>query len=289
MDRIQDFEVNSPRWLSLENFAGEIWKQIQGYEGLYEISNYGRVKNTASRFHHNKILKALINKSTIRSSKYLKVSLFKNGTLKNYFIHRLVAIAFIPNPNNLPFVNHKDENGKNPCVYNLEWCTSKYNSNYGTSPERIRQQKLLGANFKEIHQYSLDGEYIATYASQTNAERILGINKNSINNALRGKVSQAGGFLWTYTKEKEEIMRKLNTYTHCKYRKHIRMTNIDKKKVPIWRCKKIIQLSLDGIEISRFDSLADAERSIGVCYNAISRCLHGKSQSSGGFKWKFSE
>lgn len=104
-----------------------IWKDIPEYEGLYKISNYGEIYSTYS----NKLLKPRLDKDG-----YAQVTLYKNHQPKTLRIHRLVAITYIPNPNNYSCVNHKDENKKNNAVDNLEWCTIKYNNNYGTHTQR---------------------------------------------------------------------------------------------------------------------------------------------------------
>ena len=103
----------------------EIWKDIVGYEGLYQVSNLGNVK----RINFFKKERFVIPCSN--GSGYLYVSLSKNNKRKNFYIHRLVATAFIENHDNLPVINHKDENRSNNSVDNLEWCTQKYNCNYG--------------------------------------------------------------------------------------------------------------------------------------------------------------
>ena len=114
----------------------KIWKDIKGYEGLYMVSNGGDVKSVK-----NGILKPSVYKGT----GYYYVGLYKDGKRKGYTIHRLVADAFIPNPNNLPCVNHKDESKINNNVENLEWCTHRYNSNYGCRNEKI-SAKSKGVN-----------------------------------------------------------------------------------------------------------------------------------------------
>lgn len=117
----------------------ELWRPISGYEGLYYISNLGRVKSEIT----HKILKP--RNST---HDYDRVRLYKNHKPKEFFVHKLVAQAFIPNPNNYPQVNHKDENKVNNCVDNLEWCTHKYNMNYGTCQKR-KSEKLKGIPLSE--------------------------------------------------------------------------------------------------------------------------------------------
>ena len=121
----------------------EVFKAIEGYEGLYEVSNLGRVRSLDSydrlgRLHKKgKILKPAIIKDG-----YLQVHLSKEGKKKTFMVHRLVAQAFIPNPEGLPIINHKDENPKNNRVENIEWCDYKYNSIYGTCKERMIQTKI---------------------------------------------------------------------------------------------------------------------------------------------------
>lgn len=112
----------------------EIWKDIVGYEGKYQVSNYGQVR----ALHYRMTDKTrLIN---IRDNKgYCEVALWKNSSRKLYMVHRLVAETFIPNPNCLPQVNHKDENKKNNRVDNLEWCTQAYNNMYGTRIDRVKR------------------------------------------------------------------------------------------------------------------------------------------------------
>ena len=112
------------------SYDNEIWKDIKGYEGLYQVSNLGRVKN----IKRNRLLKPLSD----NTNRYLRVRLYdKNLKMRHKSVHRLVAEAFIPNPNNLPQVNHKDEDKTNNDVSNLEWCTIQYNICYGTRLERV--------------------------------------------------------------------------------------------------------------------------------------------------------
>ena len=127
----------------------EEWKSIPGYEGLYEVSSYGRVKSLEiSYIKKNGIMDhkpEMILSPKNNGTGYFTVCLYKNKTHKYYLIHRLVALTFISNPDNLPCVNHKDEDKTNNRVDNLEWCTEKYNSNYkGVLKRRSQRMKENG-------------------------------------------------------------------------------------------------------------------------------------------------
>lgn len=123
----------------------EIWKSIKGYEGLYEVSNHGKVRSIdkvveyAWRGQTKKAAKKGKVLTPVKRDEYLGVSLSKEGKRKSFLIHRLVAEAFVENPFNLPQVNHKDENKFNNNVSNLEWCTAEYNDNYGSRNQKIRE------------------------------------------------------------------------------------------------------------------------------------------------------
>lgn len=120
----------------------EIWKPVVGYEGLYEVSSLGRVRSLDRYDRMNHFWKGRILKLCTDGAGYLMVGLCSNSKVKTYKVHRLVAQAFIPNPDNLPEVNHIDEDKRNNRVDNLEMCDGKYNSNYGTRKDRIRVTKL---------------------------------------------------------------------------------------------------------------------------------------------------
>lgn len=124
----------------------EIWKNIEGYEGKYQVSNLGQVK---SMIGQEKVLHPKKHRNG-----HLQIGLHKDKKRKTMYIHRLVAQAFIPNPDNLPCVNHKDENPSNNNVDNLEWCTQKYNCNYGTRVDRIMETKKQ--QYKKIYKYSFN-------------------------------------------------------------------------------------------------------------------------------------
>ena len=168
----------------------EEWKVIKENPN-YIVSNMGNVKSlNYRRTGREKILKLKIDKNG-----YQIVGLWKNGIKKIYSVHRLVAQAFIPNPNNLPQVNHKDENKQNNCVENLEWCDAKYNNNYGTRTKRI-VEKIS----KSVLQMDKTNKIIAEFPSIKEAERQLGFRKSHISECCRGKKNTARGFKWAFKK-----------------------------------------------------------------------------------------
>ncbi len=159
----------------------EVWKDIKGYEGIYQVSDLGNVK----RVNTGRVLKFAETRG------YKRLRLSKNGKPKDYQVHRLVAIAFIPNPNNYPQINHKDEVKDNNIVGNLEWCTAKENTNYGTNIQR-RAEKYS----KPVVQKTKSGEDVKIHKSMHQAERETGINHGDICNCVNGKQKSAGGFVW---------------------------------------------------------------------------------------------
>ena len=187
----------------------EEWKNIIDYEGLYQVSNLGRVKSL--NYKHTGREKIL--KSSVDKIGYMYVGLCKNGKRKHYLVHRLVAEVFISNPNNLAQVNHKDENKHNNCVENLEWCDAKYNINYGTATERRRKTNTNHPSYsKVVLQYDLNGNFIKEWPSTMEVQRQLGIRISHISECCKGgyfckkrnkwvNVSQAYGFKWAYKKE----------------------------------------------------------------------------------------
>ena len=168
----------------------EYWKPVVGYEGHYQVSNFGRVKSI--KFGKERILKPGTNKYG-----YLLVMLCKDGKVKGFTVHRLVAEAFLPNPHNYPCVNHKDENKQNNNVSNLEWCSAQYNNTYGTRIERVAEKTTNGKCSKPVLQYTLDGEFVREWKSTAECGRN-GFNQGNVVACCRGKLKKYKGFLWEY-------------------------------------------------------------------------------------------
>lgn len=176
----------------------EIWKQVVGYEGLYEVSNYGRVKSLAKTipglFGSTIYLKEKIRKNQKYPNGYEYVGLSNNGKVKTHLVHRLVALAFIPNPDNLPEVNHKNEQITDNRVENLEWVTHKENANYGTRNQRASEKREI-----PILQYSLEGEFITEWTKGAmSVQKKYGWNRTNICACCKGKQQSAYGFKWAY-------------------------------------------------------------------------------------------
>lgn len=172
----------------------EIYKDIECYEGLYQVSNLGNVKS----LNYNNTKKENLLKPRITRNGYLQVILCKNKTIKPYSVHRLVANAFIENPNNYPCVNHKDECRTNNVVENLEWCSYKYNCNYGTRNKRMGE-KLINRKdeSKLVYQYSKEGELISVWESTSECGRN-GYNFGHVADCCRGERKSHKGYIWSY-------------------------------------------------------------------------------------------
>lgn len=177
----------------------EIWKYIEGYEGKYQISNFGRVKS----LNYNKTGKERLLKINFNSG-YGIICLFNKNVRKYLYIHRLVAQAFLENPLNLPEVNHIDEDKTNNSVGNLEWCDSKYNNNHGTRIERMSKTQTNRKDQSiQIDQFTKSGIYVKTWLSTHDAERN-GFSRKHIIECCKGIYKSHKGYIWKYHIESED-------------------------------------------------------------------------------------
>lgn len=160
----------------------EIWKPVplKEFELNYEVSSLGRVKSIGT---YNTCKRGILN-PMIDTSGYEHVKLFNHGLAKDISVHRLVALAFLPNPSNLKYVNHKDENPRNNRVDNLEWCTNSYNLIYSVGVM--------------VEQYTKEGQLIKVFNSVADASRELGIPTTNISKCCKGLRKSAGNFIWKY-------------------------------------------------------------------------------------------
>lgn len=255
-------EVNSERWLSLEDLEGEVWKGLRGCESKYRISNYGRLKSLVREYPHlggirrtkEKIIKPQLDKTT----GYYKAVTYTKGV--PVLIHRMVSTTFIPNPNGYPFVNHKDENRKNNTLENLEWCTPKYNLEYSHVSEK-NKDKL----FKKVVQIDKDGNIVNKFKTTGEAARYLGLGSySSIALCCKGGIGSVKGFIWRYEDSMEIV-----------------------SKNP--RHRRVIQKDMSGNEIRMFDSIKEASDITGCHTSCIIKTCKGEQSHAGGFLWEYKD
>lgn len=251
-----------------------------GYPG-YELSDEGEVwsLNYRQTGERRKLRQGSNN------SGYLCVNLWNNGKKETWLVHRLVAIVFIGDWSMwFEEINHKDENRKNNNVANLEWCDRKYNIHYGNAikkmseankgkhPTEETRKKLSeahkGKNAKKINQYTKEGDFVQSFNSLSDAEKLTGVNQANISSCLTGKYKSAGGYIWRYYD------------IDCCHK-------LDYKYERITTAKKVNQYTMDGDFIQSFDSITEAYKLTGIKDYNIINCCRGKQKSAGGFIWRY--
>lgn len=229
------------------NHEGEIWKNIppkfiHGTKG-YKVSSYGQIENRTGR----------------RSECGINQSGYKNVKISEhqYLVHRLVAQAFLPNPENKPFVNHINGKKDDPRLVNLNWSTNKENAQHAV-------ETGLNKSGKGVIQYDMNNNKIAEYKSQSEASRKTGINRSRIGMCVSGNYKSAGGFVFVDNSSGTSFNRKNNTG------------------------KRVVQYDLNMNKLNEFGSAMETGRVLNICYSTIlSCCNHGRSSTAGGFKFEF--
>lgn len=193
--KFERVEANSERWFDITPLLHEEWKKI--YNGRYQVSNYGRVKsmyfnNSQVHYKREKILK---NSKRVG---YYCVNLYDNKKAKVINVHRLVATLFLENPYNFKYINHKDENKENNCIDNLEFCTQKYNCNFGSRNKRIsiKNTNKPKSKFEKVIQCDLQGNFIKEYNNICIAEKETKIRH--IRECCDNKRKTASGYIFKY-------------------------------------------------------------------------------------------
>lgn len=244
----------------------EIWKDIRGFEGRYQVSNMGRVRSLTrtsvdkfGRIHH---IRGMILKNSLNKGKgYNRVSLSDGHRNYTHFeVHRLVAIHFVEGYKAGLVVNHKNEIKTDNRAENLEWCTYKYNLNYSD---------VVAWKRKPVYQYSLDGDLIAKHKCCAVVEKLFGTYQGAMAHVMyESKTKIWKGYRWSFemlTKEQwQDIARKYKTSR-----------------------RMVAQIDDSNTEIARFPTLTDAANAVGVSITAISNCCKGKTKHTAGYIWRF--
>ena len=253
----------------------EYWKDVIGYEGLYKVSNTGRVwsvlRNNRGRTFGGRCIKISID-----NRNRCTVELSKNGINKRYILARIVASAFIRIPTSYEEINHIDENTLNNNVSNLEWCSHKYNCNYGTRIERIKDAQNMA-----VLQYTLDGKFIAEYGSMHIAANAINADAGHICDCCSGNRSRAYGYFWRYKNDSQYISAKEKLRRKSLLSKKSRADKFTDKAL------NVVQLELDGTYIRTFKSSRLAAESVNSYRPMIINCCNGKCKQVKGYKWMY--
>lgn len=271
---MEKIEVNSERWLSLEDLEGEIWEFVPDTQEMYSISNYGRFRRNPRYFNIgdgiDRFLKATIRKLSKNRQGYWGCNYSIDGKRKSVRINILVANAFIPNPHNYPIINHIDEDKGNNYYTNLEHCTYSYNSLYGEG-YKSRCNNIRKTKFPTRHtikQYTFEGEFVSEYKGYKEVEKA-GFNGIAVLNCCEHRSQCSAGYVWRF--EDDPFDKPVYTYDPA-------------------NSKRVEKYDLNMNFIATYKSLSEAARSVGVKNrDSIRLCCINKRQKAHGFIWKYKE
>lgn len=254
----------------------EIWKDVVGYENLYQVSTWGRIKALLRTVLHphsgvKTYPEKIMTPKTAGHRGYHKITLSKDGKAKKHSISRLVAEAFIPNPENKRIVNHIDGNKSNNHIENLEWATDSENIKHAyDNGLAIAKKGAESACSKRVFQFSLTGEFIASYPSTPDAAKATGVERSHIAMCAapsNKRVRTAGGFIWSYSNKmtiEEAVFRNAN------------------------QCNAVKRIDPEtGSVLAIYKSQAEGARALGLkSYTHIGHVITGKLKTFGGFFWQ---
>ncbi len=260
----------------------EVWKDVKGFEGRYQVSNLGRVRSLDWPGHKGIVLKQIYGK---RWGYYVVHLVHADGYIKYTTVHRLVAIAFIPNPDNLPEVNHKDENKLNNTVCfhpdgsvdidhtNLEWCTGLYNIRYGTRNERVQKQ-VNEPRMRKVNQYDFDGNLMHTYPSIAEASKAIGVSTRTMS-SICSKIGahSTHGYVFRYADDNSPWVS---------YNPKLCRGNNERKR-------PIDQFDLCGNLVRSYESISKTSKETNISTRAIWSVLSHKQKTTHGFIFRYSD
>lgn len=246
----------------------EEWKPVVGYEGIYEVSNTGKINIINYRnLGYNKRRKTKVMFG------YERITLIKGEHRQNIGVHRVVAMAFLPNTQNLPSINHKDENKLNNNVNNLEWCSVAYNNAYGTGRKRSAERR-----HRQVYKLNDNGDVIQKYDSLQDACSEFGVNTlSNIGAVCNGFRDIAYGYKWRWVDEKKNNAANKR---RAKRKQHKKTTNNQK-------FHKIKQFTKDNVLVATYDTIQDAVNFTGINKYDIWHTCDGSMKSAGGFVFEF--
>lgn len=256
----------------------EEFRWIAGYEGLYQVSNLGRVKLVEHRGLDGRLIRGRFMSTCKGVGGYTVVSLRKDGRRISKLLHRLVAEAFIPNPECKPQVDHIDGSRHNCVVSNLRWVTSAENCANPITYERMlkatRENPVSGNKSpysRRISQWTIDGKFIKMHESIQLASKEVNCCSANIGQCANGRRKTAGGYIWKYESESKKLVNK-------------------GKKLPLgYGGNHVIQMDMAGKDIAEYVSIKEASRKTGCDATGIARAISGRYSHCGGFKWRYKE
>lgn len=255
----------------------EEFRWISGYEGLYKVSNLGRILMVERVDSIGRVLPELIKSTRKGVGGYTIVTLNKEGRKRTKLVHRLVAIAFIPNPENKPSVDHIDGTRDNNVVENLRWVTAAENNANEVTYKRLLEGTLANPisgsknpYSRKISQYTIDGVFVKTYESTCLAAKEVKVCDTNIRMCANGKRKSAGGYVWKF--ESESRLKPSG------------------KKLPVgYKGNHVLQISQSGEVVAEYVSIKNASQITGFDATSISRCIKGRYKTSNGFIWKLKD
>lgn len=251
----------------------EEWKDISGYEGYYQVSNYGRIKSLDVYVNNSltskRLSKGKIIIQSMKENGYMQVALSKENKVKNYYVHRLVAAAFCEMKPGCDVVNHINEIKHENMADNLEWCTQSHNLKHRNAMQRMvksRNKRGCPSSEKPVSQYDLNGHHIRDYDSVAKASRSTGLLEEAIRGSLNPKKNnrRAGNYQWRHkTGDKYIGEYKNNALT------------------------PVLQFSIKGVLLAKYKSMTEASKCTNTNLSKINECCRGKRNHANNYKWMY--